>query len=481
MAKKDYKALAASVLEGVGGKDNVTFVMHCATRLRFQLKDESKADEEAIKNVPGVISLIIQNGQYQVVIGPDVSKAYDEVLALGVNAGGEVDDADAAAADGKPAKKKSAADRFFEVVSGIFTPIVPVLMASGMVGAILTILSLLGVDSNTPTYYVFNTIYKAGFYFLPFFVAHTAATKLKANPYLAMLLAGIMVSPQIVPDLQATVAEFTALGVDQLNIFGIPVPSISYAQSVLPIILATWAMSYVDRFFNKIFPDIVRAFMAPTCTMLVMTPLTLLLIGPLGTWIGTALGVAVTWLGDNLGFLAVGIIAFFTPLMIATGTHSFAFPVIVATLTTLGYDQIMMPSMTAENLAMAGAAMAVAVMQKDKAKRGADISASLSAILGISEPAMYGVNLPSKYGFLGAMIGSGIGGLFAGLFGFRMYMIASSSAIGIPAMFGDKGIANVIVGLLTLVLSFAAGFVATWLLAKTGVKVPSLKKSEKAA
>ena len=468
MAKKDYHALAEAAVAGVGGKENITFAMHCATRLRFQLRDDSLADIEALKAIPGVISVIVQNGQHQIVIGPDVSKAYDEVVAMGIAAGGQADE-DAPAED---AKAKSPVDRFFEVVSGIFTPAVPVLMAAGMVCAILTILQLCGVaDPNSPTYYVFNLIYKAGFYYLPFYMAYSASQKFKCNPFLAMLLAGVMVHPYLVPDLRANIGDFQALGVENLSIFGIPVPAVSYAQSVLPIVLGVWIQSYVEKFMNKIFPDIVRAFMAPTCTMLVMTPLMLLAVGPAGTWIGNVLGAGITWMGNTLGGLAVGIIAFFTPLMIATGTHSFAFPIILTSIMTNGFDQLLMPSMLAENLAMAGAAMAIALTRKDKADRGVAISASLSAILGISEPAMYGVNLPSKHGFLGSMIGGGIGGLFAGLLGFRFYMIASSSVIGIPAMFGDLGISNVIVGCATIVISFVAAFLATWFLAKSGIKV----------
>lgn len=468
MAKKDYHAMAEAALAGVGGKDNVTFVMHCATRLRFQLRDDSLADVEVLKAIPGVISVIVQNGQHQIVIGPDVSKAYDEVLALGVAAGGETDDPQAAAED----KDKSPMDRFFEVVSGIFTPAVPVLMASGMVCALLTILELCGVTSATsPTYYVFNLIYKAGFYYLPFFMAYSASQKFKCNPFLAMLLAGVMVHPYLVPDLRVNIGDFQALGVENLSIFGIPVPAVSYAQTVLPVVLGVWIQSYIEKFMNKIFPDIVRAFMAPTCTMLVMTPLMLMAVGPLGTWVADILGGGITWMGDTLGGFAVGIIAALTPIMIATGTHSFAFPIILTSIMTNGFDQLLMPSMLAENLAMAGAAMAIALTRTDKADRGAGISASLSAILGISEPALYGVNLPSKHGFLGSIIGSGIGGLFAGLFGFRFYMIASSSVVGIPAMFGDLGIKNVIVGCLTIVISFVASFVATWVLAKSGLKV----------
>ena len=475
MAKKDYHALAEAAVAGVGGKDNITFVMHCATRLRFQLRDDAKADVEALKAIPGVISVIVQNGQHQVVIGPDVSKAYDEVLAMGVAAGGETDDPQAAAED----KAKSPVDRFFEVVSGIFTPAVPVLMAAGMVCALLTILELLGLTSATsPTYYVFNLIYKAGFYYLPFYMAYSASQKFKCNPFLAMLLAGVMVHPYFDPSLRASIGDFQNLGVENLSIFGIAIPAVSYAQTVLPVVLGVWIQSYVEKFMNKIFPDIVRAFMAPTCTMLVMTPLMLLAVGPAGTWVANILGSAITWMGDTLGGFAVGIIAFLTPLMIATGTHSFAFPIILTSITTNGFDQLLMPSMLAENLAMAGAAMAIALARKDKEERGVAISASLSAILGISEPAMYGVNIPSKNGFLGSMIGAGIRGLFAGLLGFRFYMIASSSVIGIPAMFGDKGIGNVIVGCLTIVISFVAAFVATWMLSKANVKLDVLGKKK---
>ncbi len=468
MAKKDYHALAEAAVAGVGGKENIAFVMHCATRLRFQLRDDSLADVEALKAIPGVINVIVQNVQHQVVIGPDVSKAYDEVLAMGVAASGKVNDQQTAAED----KDKSPMDRVFEVISGIFTPIVPVLMAAGMMGAILTILGLLGVTSETSsTYYVFNTIYKAGFYFLPVFIGYSASQKFKCNPFLAMLLACVMVHPNIVPDLRVNVSDFQALGVENLTFFGLTVPAVSYAQSVLPIILGVWVMSYVDKFFNKIYPDICRSFMAPVSTMAVMTPLMLMVIGPLGTVVGNALGGVVVWLGEHFGALAVAIIAGLMPLMIATGTHSFAFPVIVTSLMTNGFEGLIMPAMTAENLAMAGAGVAVALMSKDAEKRGADISASISAVLGISEPVLYGVNIPSGHGFAGSMIGSAIGGLVAGIGGLRYYMLASASVLGIPAMFDDAGTTNVVVGILTCAVSFAAAFAATWFLAKTGIKI----------
>ena len=464
---KNHQAIAEQTLRLVGGPENVSHVMHCATRLRFTLKnlDTAVANKDAVKAIPGVIDVIVQNGQYQVCIGPDVSKVYDIVIKQLP----QLQEAEPAA----PAQeKKKLSDRFFEVVSGIFTPVVPVLMASGMMGAVLTILSLAGIlDANSSTYYVLNIIYDAGFYFLPIFIAYNTSKKLNTSPFLSMLLAAIMLHPNV--------TNFSSLGVEQLSLFGIGIPTVNYSKTVLPIILGVWLMGYVERFFNKILPDIIRSFTAPVLVMLIMTPIMLIVIGPLGNNVGNLLGDGVIWLGDHLGFIAVALLGFFTPVMIATGTHSFAFPVIVASITTVGYDALLMPSMLAENLAMAGAAFAVGFLSKDVDKRSESVSASVSAILGISEPATYGINLPSKYGFLGAMIGGAIGGGFAGIFGFRMYMIASSSVVGIPAMFGDLGVTNVIVGIATIVISFAAAFAATVILAKAGIKGPTIKAAKK--
>lgn len=464
---KDHQSIAQQTLRLVGGPENVAHVMHCATRLRFTLKniDEAVANKDAVKAIPGVIDVIVQNGQYQVCIGPDVSKVYDIVVK-------QLPQMQAAEAPAPAQGEKKWSDRFFEVVSGIFTPVVPVLMASGMMGAVLTILSLAGVlDANGPTYYVLNVIYDAGFYFLPIFIGYNASKKLNASPFLSMLLAAIMLHPNL--------TSFDSLGVEQLSVFGLGIPTINYSKTVLPIILGVWLLGYIERFFNKILPDIIRSFMAPVLVMLIMTPIMLIVIGPLGNTVAGVLGNSVIWLGDSLGFFAVALLGFFTPVMIATGTHSFAFPVIVASITTVGYDALLMPSMLAENLAMAGAAFAVGFLSKDVAKRSESVSAGVSAILGISEPATYGINLPSMYGFLGAMIGGAIGGGFAGIFGFRMYMIASSSVVGIPAMFGDLGISNVIVGIATIAISFAAAFAATVLLAKTGIKGPKIKAVKK--
>lgn len=459
---QDYKEFSTKIIKLVGGKDNISDVFHCATRLRFSLKDISKAESniDDIKLQKEVLDVIVQNGQFQVVIGPNVSKVFTVVNDdLKLNENQRIDDK-------TEEIEKSVMDKFFAVVSGIFTPVVPVLMASGMMGAVITIAKLLGVPETNSTLYLFNIVYEAGFYFLPFFIAATSAKAFKANQFLSMLVAAIMLWPGFV--------GFADKGIKSLEFFSLNVQAIDYSKAVLPIILGIWLLSYLEKFFNKVLPDIIRAFMAPLLVMAIMLPIQLIVIGPLGTNIANVLGTGVVWLGDNLGFFAVALLAFLTPVMIATGTHSFAFPAIVATLTTVGYDQLLMPSMVAENLAMAGAA--IAMLSKDKDKRAQGISASLSAVLGISEPAMYGFNLPSKYGFLGSMIGGAIGGLFAGIFQFRMYAIASSSVVGIPAMFGDKGVFNVIIGVLTIIISFVASALITIVLSKSNIKLDKFGK-----
>lgn len=447
--KKDYPKLAKTILENVGGKENVEFVMHCATRLRFTLKDINLANTEEIKKIKDIIDVIIQNGQYQICIGPDVIDVFKELNKIG----------DFTQKKEHTNNNQNLVDKFFGVVSGIFTPIVPVLMAAGMVGALLTVLDLIGIlPASSPTYYVWNLIKEAGFYFLPFYVAFTASQKLGANSFLSMLLAGVLLHPQL--------SDFSSLGVEQLTFFGIGIKAVTYSSTILPIILSVWLLSYVEKFFTKICPQVIRAFSVPMLSTMVVVPLMLIIIGPAGGYLADYMSVFVQYLGNNLGFLAVGIIAALTPIMIATGTHSFAFPVIVTTLAMNGYEALLVPAMLAENLAMAGAAFAVGIKSKDKDVRAEANAATLSACLGISEPAMYGINLPRKTPFYATIIASGIGGVVAGLLGVRFYAVASASFVGLPATIGEGSMMGVVYSLIVIVVSFVSAFLFTIILGK---------------
>lgn len=448
--KKDYPKLASTILENVGGKENVEFVMNCATRLRFTLKNMDLAKTEEIKNTKGVIDVIIQNGQYQVCIGPDVIDVFKELNKIGDFSQKKEEE---------PKNNQKLIDKFLGVVSGIFTPIVPVLMAAGMVGALLTVLDLIGVlPSTSSTYYVWNLIKEAGFYFLPFYVAYTASQKLGANPFLSMLLAGVLLHPQL--------SNFSSLGVEQLTFFGIGIKAVTYSSTILPIILSVWLLSYVEKFFTKVCPQVIRAFSVPMLSTMVVVPLMLIIIGPAGGYLADYMSVFVQYLGNNLGFLAVGIIAALTPIMIATGTHSFAFPVILTTLAMNGYEALIVPAMLAKNLAMAGAAFAVGIKTKDKDVRAEANAATLSACLGISEPAMYGINLPRKTPFYATIIASGIGGVVAGLLGVRFYAVASASFVGLPATIGEGSMMGVVYSLIVIAVSFISAFIFTIILGK---------------
>lgn len=448
--KKDYPALAADILRLVGGAENVSFVMNCATRLRFTLKNMDLAQTEEIKALKGVIDVIIQNGQYQVCIGPDVPDVLKEVKKLG-NFSGETE----------PQEKKKGMDRFFEVISGIFTPIVPVLMAAGMTGALLTVLNLLHILPETsPTYYVWNIIKEAGFYFLPFYVAYTASQKLNANPFLSMLLAGVLLHPQL--------SNFQNLGVEQLSWFGIGIRNVSYANAILPVILGVWLLGFVERFLTKYMPQVIRAFAVPMITMMIVVPIELILIGPMASYAADFMAGAVLYMGEHFGFVAVGIIAALTPIMISTGTHSFAFPVILASLAANGFEALLVPAMLAENLAMAGASFGAAFLTKDQDEKTEANAAAVSACMGISEPAMYGVCLPKKTPFIASIIASGIGGLVAGLFGVKFYTIASASFVGLPATIGENSMKSFFGALVTITVSLVAGFFITLVLTKKG-------------
>lgn len=439
-----YTQLADKILVNIGGKKNVSSVMHCATRLRFQLEDINKADKEKVESLDGVIKVVIQSGQFQIVVGPHVKDVFQEVSKhVDVDQGNKNKD-----------NSKSPLDKLFEVISGIFTPIVPILMAAGMVGALLALLSGLNlVETTNPTYYTLNLIREAGFYFLPIYVGYTAAKKLGATPFLGMLLAGVLLHPNL--------KDFSSIGVEQLNIFGLMVPDVKYSASILPIIFSVWLLSYVEKFCNKIFHPLVRAFMTPMAATLIVVPIMLLLIGPAGYTAGEYVGIAAIWLGDTIGFLAVGILAACIPLMIVTGTHSFAFPVIVTAITTTGQESLIVPAMLAENLAMCGAALAVGAMHYNLNKKAEARAASISAAMGISEPAMYGVTLPLRKPFLAVIIGGGIGGLFAGLFNLTFFEIVSASLVGLPGTIGSEGFGNVLVAIGTMIISFISAYVLT--------------------
>jgi PTS system beta-glucosides-specific IIC component len=444
----DYKKLAGVILEKVGGKENVSLVTHCATRLRFNLKDEKKADTAALKKTQGVIGVVAQGGQYQVVIGNDVPNVYRELAALGIS-----DEAGEGVASGT---KKSIVNTVFDTVSGIFTPFLPALSGAGMIKAVMALLvTFKVVCASSQLYAILNFIADAAFYFMPVLLAYSSAQKFKANPYLAMTLGGVLLHPAFA----AMVAAAKSGGMP-LTFIGVPIGLISYGSSVVPIILSVWGMSYVQRFAEKVSPKIVKFFTVPLITLLITAPLMLTIIGPLGNIIGVGIAGGVQFLNTRVGWLTPMIIGAFTPLLVMGGMHYALVPIGAMNIATLGFDTLVGPGMLGSNIAQGGAALAVALKTKNASLKQLASSAGVTALCGITEPAMYGVTLRLKRPLYAVLISGGVSALFAGIFGVRRFMSGSPGLLTLPAYLGEP-LTNFVFAVLTCVISAGLAFVLT--------------------
>ena len=450
----DYKQLAAVILEKVGGKENVDKLVHCATRLRFTLNDVSKADTEALKKAKGVMSVINAGGQYQVVIGPDVAQVYQEVLALGVESG-------AASADKKVEKnaEQSKLSRLLEYIASMFQPIIPAITGAGLLKALMALCSVMGwLDSSTQTYVILNAMADSAFYFLPILLGSSAAKTFKCNQYVAMALGGVLVYPSFVNLISTAKSAGEAV-----HFLGLPVTLASYSSSVVPILLGVWFMSIVEHFVQKISPKAVKFFTVPLASLFAAGTVTILALGPIGTWVGNLIAVFFTWLNSVAGWAVPTLVGVLSPLLVMTGTHYGLIPIGINNLATSGFDTVVGPGMLTSNVAQGAAGLAVALRTRNKDTKQLAMSAGITGVLGITEPVLYGVNLKFVYPLISAMIGGGVGGLYLGITGVGRYASGSPGLLVLPAYIGGDGMTNFInacIGtLIAMVVSFAVCFV----------------------
>lgn len=443
-SRMNYKELASQILQKVGGANNVAHVTHCATRLRFNLKDVSKANQNEVKKIKGVISVVNNGGQFQVVIGQEVANVYKELVQLG-NFNVQSDSQEG---------EKTIIANILDTISGIFTPILPALAGSGVLKALLVLCSTFNwVSPESSTYYYLDFISDSIFYFLPMLLAFTAAQKFKVNAFLAVVVAGIFMHPNL-----AAAGEHTTF-------FGLSVPAVSYSSSVIPIILTVWVMSYIDRFSEMVSPKFVKFFMKPLITLLITAPIALIIIGPLGTNIGNILANGINLLDQKASWLVPTLLGAFSPLLVMMGMHYSLFPVAFSNMAVLGYDSFLLPAMTISNVSQGGAALAVAVKSKDSELKQLGSSTGLMAILGITEPALYGVNLKLKRPLIASMIGGGLGGLYAGIFGIKAFTGAAPGLLALPIfMSPDNGVSNLIHMSISLLIAFAGTFIISLIL-----------------
>ena len=444
----DTKKLAADLVQKVGGKENISNITHCVTRLRFVVKDAEKVDTEGIKQLNGVLDLVLSSGQHQVVTGPKVTEVYNAVIAL-------VGETGAAPAE-KPKEKltlKGIGKSILDVIVSCFTPAIPIIAGSGMVKVLVVLLNYAGLlDSASTTYTILNTIGDGIFYFLPVVVAINAARKMNVDMFTSVALAVIILHPNLL-----------ALGETGTTVpflcFDMPV--MNYSAQAIPMIFGVWLLKYVDKLADKVSPSIVKVFLRPMIDLLIVAPVILLVIGPISMVISNALFVACAAM-QTWGPIAVAINAFLFPLMVLTGTHNATIPLIIQMFASQGYDPIFLVCGLAANMAEAGAACAVAVKTKNKGLRSTGFTATLSALLGITEPALYGVNLRMKRPFISMLIGAALGGIYCGFVGLQAPAFVTPSLLTI-AILVPQGV-NYLLGLSCVPVCFAITFAVTYII-----------------
>lgn len=441
----DYKKIGIQILELVGGASNVNKLTHCATRLRFEFNDMSKVETEKIKNLPGVISVVNKGGQFQVVVGNDVQQAYKAIIH-------EIGDLGSNNKTNKNKKEDSIVTRIISVISTVFTPMIPAITGAGMIKAILAILKLTGVlAADSQTYYLLDMISDAAFYFMPVLLAYGAAIKFECSPILVMTLAGILLHPSL--------GKLVAAG-KPVHFLGLPVRLTDYSSTVLPIILTIWIMSYVENFAEKVSPSFIKFFTKPMIVLLVTAPLALIVIGPTGTYLNDAVAAGLEFVNLRASWLIPLLMGTFQPLLVVTGTAWSMTPIATMQLASKGFEMVNGPGMLASNIAQGGATLAVAFKTKNKNLRQLAASSGTTALLGITEPSLYGVTLKLKKPLIASMIGGGCAGIYAGLTGLVRYAFVSPGLTALPAFIGSNPM-NIIHALVTCIIAFVVTFIMT--------------------
>jgi len=453
MAKKDYKKLSDDIIAACGGVDNILAASHCMTRLRMNLKDSSKLNIEEAKKIPGVINIVVQNGEQQFVIGQDVPSLYEEVIKNDIKAAGSVDDAEALKADSQV--KGNVVETVLSYIGGTFSPIIPVFIAGGLTGAVLSLLqTFAGLDATNGTVIVLTAIQQSMLYFLPVYIGFSSASRLKSNPYLGAFLGAVLL-------------YVTANRPETLNFLGIPVANIGYNGQIFPVVLGTLFMSVVYKFLQKNLPINLRTIFVPLITMLVTVPVTLIVLGPIGYTVGTVLANAVLGIYRAFPALAVAIIGATTVWMVFFGMNNATYPVLFLLLAEVGSDPLICTGMAPANVAVGGACLAYALLQKKEENRQVGIGSGITALCGITEPGVYGVLFPNRYPLIGAMVGGGVGGFIAGLFGLTQYVVAGPGFLSFAAYMNPDGTWGNFWGMMgVMVLAVIIGFAVTYVLGK---------------
>ncbi|AIS03258.1 beta-glucoside-specific PTS transporter subunit IIABC [Lactococcus lactis] len=457
----NYTDISREILEQVGGEQNVKSLIHCMTRLRFVLKDESIVNDSKVEKINGVIGTNRQSGQYQIIIGNNVVPVYNAINSIA-----KFNDNSTQDKENLKGKKQNPVSIIIEFISACMSPLFPALIGAGLLKVLLLVLgpSVFNIISSTnDTYIVLNALGDATFYFLPILVAVTASQRLKTNPYLAVSVVSMLIYPDLI----------TLLGGNSpTHLFGfIPIVHASYASSLVPALLAVLLLKYIEIGVDKLTPEWAKNFLKPFLILLITGIITLVALAPLGSIIGVGVMGILDAIYNFAPWLAMGVFAAAMPFIVMTGMHWAFVPLTLLALGSggVGYDLMLLPAMLASNLGQAGATFGVAFKTKDKDMRGMAFPAAISALLaGVTEPALYGVTLKLKKPLYAACISSGIAGIVAGLFTLKAFAFATPSLLSILQFISPKGTQNFVIACAVGAISFIGSLVLSYIVTDGG-------------
>ena len=454
-----YTKMSQQVLEKVGGLSNITFVEHCATRLRIHYASKSKVDVEAIKGIENVVGVVAKTGQVQIIIGPEVNDAFNDFLDV---SGWKPTDDRPTVVEEEPEKKNALyyVNKFGNFCAGIFMPIVTALITGGLILAIKNLLvNYFGMSTDSGTAKICLAIFSAGFSMLPVWIGYMLSNKLKMEPIMGAFLGAVLVSNSI-------------SGVEGLDFFGIPIPTVTYTSSVLPIVMGVILMYWVDKLLKKIIPEMVRYFLKPLLTMLIVVPITLIVLGPIGTELSGVVGNAIQAFFNAAGFIALPICAAINPYLVMLGLDKAITPILVEGISSIGYDLAVVPMNYISNLAVGGSALAVAMHLKDKGRKGMIASFGVTALCGVTEPAFYGSLIMRPRVLIGTACGAMAGGLIAGIFQLKNYVVGGCPGFLALLFFlpSDGSMGNLILALVSGIVTVIVSFIACTIVLKKAYK-----------
>jgi len=453
-----YDELTKVILLAVGGKENISYFQHCTTRLRFNLKDRSIVKVNEIEEVDKVLGVQWSNDELQIIIGPAVADAYKNICKIGgIEVQGMIDEN---LDEDLPKQKltfKGAITGIMDGISGCITPLIPMMIAGGMIKVLYMLANMAGfLPETSTTYQILYWVGDAFIYYFPIFLGATAAKKFGANQGLGMLFGALLVYPSFIN------AATEGL---KMTLFGLPVYVTNYASTVIPIIMCVYVMAKIEKAVSKFSPDAFKSLLVPLITLLIILPLGLCLIAPFGYYIGTYISLGITTIYDTIGFVGVALLCATLPLLVMTGMHTMMTPYWTSAFASLGYDAFFLPAMIISNLNQATASAAVAFKAKGTKLKSTALSCAITAyVAGVTEPAMFGITLKYKKPLYAAMIGNAVAGIIIGINSVACYAFPGSGGIFAIVTFVGPKASNLIYFLIAAAVGMVVTFILTYML-----------------